>query len=51
MRYFVISLLAAVVLPVSTASALTAKEAKACQAMAATFGPKKAEFDLSLIHI
>ena len=45
MRYFVISLLAAVVLPVSTASALTAKEAKACQAMAATFGPKKADFD------
>ena len=45
MKYFMIPLLALLVLPVSTASALTAQEAKACQAMAASFAPKKVEFD------
>ena len=45
MRYFMIPLLALFVFPVSTASALSATEVKACNAMAASFGPKRAEFD------
>ena len=45
MKYILIPLLAMVALPLSSASALTAKEARACNAMAASFAPKKTEFE------
>ena len=45
MKYLLIPLFALFFMPVQTADALTESEARACNAMAASFGPKRAEFD------
>lgn len=45
MKYILIPLLLLSVVPAHSASALTANETRACNAMAASFGPKRAEFN------
>jgi len=45
MRYILIPLFVLFAMPSPHADALTASEVRACNAMAASFGPKKAEFE------